>query len=510
MTTFTSNNVEWEPTTAIVQEMPVVIVTADAFAHEHTSEIENTNTIKDIQTEGGVVHGISHEFSLEVQTVGEFVPEHAFEIESVSAVEEMPLEEEVVCGIASELDLEEQTETASELVPEIAWELQNVSRVRDIPFEEEMVCGIAQQLSVEEETVSELVPEIALELQNVSAVTDIPFEEEMVCGIALESSLGEQAVSSDSAVPEFACEVENIMAVLEIPLEDEIGCGIAQEFSSGHQSVSAFTQEFASEEVNETPLKEEMVNVIAHQVSTEITSVSPEVESFNKVTSDVPLLVDSSAKESSTSFSLETQAFATPVEKSSAKSCSLGLNVEAHEFVPQKTGFPELASFGGVSDGGAAAFKNRGKTEADGEVEKPIRLNARAKEFVPSKQVHIHEESSGGVSGRTAAVPTREDTGSATSQRSLSVFAREFVPCNFQNNAAVHPNHSNAPTMAPVYRPAAPRPAPGFRSRGQAGIQHRLPSGRFLPHHPRVRPRFNGGQQVSPHVMTPHWSTTDR
>ena len=509
MTTFKSNNVEWEPTTAIVQEIPVVMVTADAFAHEHTSEIESTNAIKDIQTEGEVVHGISHEFSLEVQNVGEFVPEHAFEIESVSAVEEMPLEEEVVCGIASELSLEEQTETASELVPEIAWELQNVSRVRDIPFEDEMVCGIAQQLSVEEETVSELVPEIALELQNVSAVTDIPFEEEMVCGIALESSLGEQAVSSDSAVPEFACEVKNIIAVQEIPLEDEIVCGIAQEFSSGQQSVSAFTQEFAIEEVNETPLEEEMVNAIAHKVSTEITSESPEVEPFNKVTSDVPLLVESSAKGSSTSISLET----TPAgKKSSAKTCSLGLNVKAREFVLPKTRFPELASF--VRDGGAAAFKNRGKTGADGEVEKPIKLNARAKEFVPSKQVHIHEEfertSSGGISGRTAALPTREDTGSATSQRSLSVFAREFIPSNLQNNAAVHPNRSNAPTMAPVYRPAAPRPAPGARPRGQAGIQHRLPSGRFLLHHSRVRPRFNGAQQVSPHVMRPRWSTTDR
>ena len=561
MPTFTSDNVEWEPTTTIVQEIPVVIVTADAFAHEHASEIESTNAIKEIQTEGEVVHGITHEFSLEVQTVSEFVPEHAFEIESISAVKEiplkeeivcgishvfsseeqtvgefipehsfeieslssvkeMPLEEEIVCGIASELILEEQTETASELVPEIAFGLQNVSAGRDIlGFEEEMVCEIAQELSLEEETASELVPEIALELQNVSAVRDIPFEAEMVCGIAQELSLGEKTVSSDSAVPEFACEIENISAVQEIPFEDKIVYGVVQEFFSEQQTVSASTQEFAIEEeavketVNETPLEEEMVNVIAHEVSTEITSASPAVEPLNKVISDVPLLVDSSAKECSTSISLKTKAFATPAEKGSAKSCSLGLNAEAHEFVPQKTRFPELESFGGVSDG-AAAVKNKEKTWANGEVEEPIRLNARAKEFVPSKQVHIHEEfrrtSSGGVSGRTAAVPTREETGSATSQRSLNVYAREFVPSNFRGNGAVHANHSNAPARAPVYRPAAPRPAPGFRPRGQNGILHRLPSGRFLRHHPRVRLRFQGNQQVSPHAMTPRWSTTDR
>ena len=305
----------------------------------------------------------------------------------------------------------------------------------------------------------------------------------------------------------------NISTVQEIPFEDEIVCGVAQEFSSGQQTVSAFTQEFAIEEeavketVNETPLEEEMVNVIAHEVSTEITSVSAEVEPLNKIISNVPLLVDSSAKECSTSISLETKVFVTPAEKGFAKSCSLELNAEAHEFVPQKTRFPELASVGGASDG-AAAVKNREKTGANGEVEEPIRLNARAKEFVPSKQEHIHEEfkrtSSGGVSGRTAAVPTREDTGSATSQRSLNVFAREFVPSNFQSNAAVQP------VRDPVYRPAAPRLAPGFRPRGQAGILHRLPSGRFLPHHPRVRPRFQGDQQVSPHVMTPRWSTTER
>ena len=550
MTTFTSNNVEWEPTTSTVQEIPVVIVTADAIAHEHASEIESTNTIKEIQTEGEVVHGIAHEFSLEVQTVSEFVPEHAFEIESISAVKEfplkeetvcgishefsseeqtvrefipehafeiesvssavkeMPLEEEIVCGIVSELSLEEQTETSSELVPEIALELQNVSAVRDMPSEEEMVCGIASEQSVEEETASELVPEIPLELQNVSTVRDIPFEEEMVCGIAQELSLGEQtAVSSDSAVPEFACEIENISAVQEIAFEDQIVCGVSQELCSEQQTVSVSTHEFTIEleDVNETvteiPLEQEMVNVIAHEVSTDITSVSPAVEPLNKVIIDVPLHVDSSAKESSTSISLETKAIATPDEKSSAKSCSLGLNAEAREFIPQKTRFPELASFNGVSDGGAAAVKNREKTGADGEVVEPVRLNVWAKEFIPS---------SGGVSGRTAAVPTREDTGSATSQRSLNVFAREFVPSNFHNNAAVHPNHSNAPTMAPVYRPAAPRTAPSFRSRSQAGIQHRLPSGRFLPHHPRVRPRFQGDQQVSPHVMRPRWSTTDR
>ena len=298
------------------------------------------------------------------------------------------------------------------------------------------------------------MPEITLELQNDSAVRDIPFEEEMVCGIAQELSLGEQTVSSDSVVPEFACEIEQSSADREIPFEDEIVCGIAQEFSSVQQTVSAFTQEFAIEKeavketVNETRLEEEMVDVIAHEVLTEITSVSPAVEPLNKVISDVPLLVDNSAKESSTSISLETKAFATPAEKGSGKSCSLGLNAEGHEFVPQKTRFPELASFGGVSNG-AAAVKSREKTGTNGEVEEPIRLKARDKEFVPSKQVHIHEEfertSSRGVSGRTAAVPIREDTGSATSQRSLNVFAREFVPFNFQSNAALHPNHGNQP-----------------------------------------------------------------
>ena len=351
-------------------------------------------------------------------------------------------------------------------MPEITLELQNVSAARDNPFEEEMVCGIASELSVEEETVNELLLEIALELQNVNAVGDIPFEEEMVCGIAQELSLGEQtAVSSGSAVPEFACEIESISAVQEIPFEDEIVCEVAQEFSSEQQTaVSASTYEFAmeKEDVNETvteiPLEEEMVNVIAHEVSTEITSASAEVESLNKVISDVPLLVDISTKESSTSISLETKAFATPDEKSSAKGCSLGLNAEAHEFVPQKTRVAELASFGRVSDGGAAAVNKREKTGAVGEVEEPVRLNARAKEFVPS---------SGGVSGETACVPNREDTGSAKSERSLNVFAREFVPCNFQSNAAVHLNYSNAPAMAPVYRPASPRPAPGFRPRGQ-------------------------------------------
>ena len=304
-------------------------------------------------------------------------------------------------------------------------------------------------------------------------------------------------------VPEFACEIENISAVKEIPFEDEIVCGVAQEYSSEQQTVSASTQEFAIEEeavhetVNETPLEEEMVDGTVHEVSTEITPVSPEVETFNNVIGDVPLLIDSSAKECSTSISLETKAFATPAEKSSAKCCSLGLNAEAHEFVPQKTRFPELASFGGVSDGGAAAVKKREKTGADGEVEDAVRLNARAKEFVPS---------SGGVSGGTAGMPNREDTGSAKSERSLNIFAREFVPSNFQSNAAVHPNHSNAPAVASVYRPASPRPAPGFRPRGQAGIQRRPPAGRFPPNHPRVRPRFHGAQQV----MRPRWSTTDR
>ena len=519
MTTFTSNNVGWEPTTAIVQEIPVVIVTADAFAHERASEIESTNAIKEIQTEGKVVHGIAHEFSLEVQTVSEFVSEHVFEIESISAVKEIPLKEEIVCGISHELSSEEQT--VGEFIPEHSFEIESVSAVEEMPLEEEIVCGIASELSLEEqtETASELVPEIALELQNISSVRDIPFEEEMVCGIAQELGLGEQTVTSDSAVPELACEIENISAVQEISFEDEIVRGIAQEFSSGQQTVSAFTQEFAIEEeavnetFNETLLEEEMVNVISQEVSREITSGSAEVEHLNKVISDVTLLVDSSAKECSTSISLKTKAFATPAGKGSAKSCSLGLNAKAHEFVPQKTRFPELASFGEVSDG-AAAVKNREKTGANGEFEEPIRLNARAKEFVPSKQVHIHEEfkrtSSGGVSGRTAAVPTREDTGSATSQRSLNVFAREFVPSNFQSNAAVHANHSNAPARVPVYRPATPRPAPGFRPRGQTGILHRLPSGRFLRHHPRVRLRFQGDQQVSPHVMTPRWSTTDR
>ena len=107
MTTFTSKYVEWKPTTAIVQEIPVVMVTADAFAHEHASEIESTNTVIEIRTEGEVVHGIAYEFSLEVQTVSEFVPEHAFEIESISAVKEIPLKEEIVCGISHEFSSEE-------------------------------------------------------------------------------------------------------------------------------------------------------------------------------------------------------------------------------------------------------------------------------------------------------------------------------------------------------------------------------------------------------------------
>ena len=103
-------------------------------------------------------------------------------------------------------------------------------------------------------------------------------------------------------------------------------------------------------------------------------------------------------------------------------------------------------------------------------------------------------------------MPNRGGTGSAKSERSLNVFAREFVPSNFQSNAAVHPNHSNAPAMDPAYRPASPRPAPGFRPRGQAGIQHRPPAGRFPPNHSRVRPRFHGAQQV----MRPRWSTNEK
>ena len=199
---------------------------------------------------------------------------------------------------------------------------------------------------------------------------------------------------------------------------------IAREISSEEQTVSASTHEFVIEEeavdetTNEIPLEEEIVNVIAHEVSTEIPPVSAEVEPpSKKATSDVPLLVDSSAKECSTSISLETKAVAIPAEKISAKHCPLGLNAEANEFVPQKTRFPELVSFGhadGVSDG-TAAVKNRDKTAVDASrVHDPAGLNAKAKEFVPS---------SGGASGGIVAVPSE-----LLSERSLNVFAREFVP----------------------------------------------------------------------------------
>ena len=187
--------------------------------------------------------------------------------------------------------------------------------------------------------------------------------------------------------------------------------------------------------------------------------------------------------ECSTSISLETKAFAIPAEKSSAKHCSLELNAEANEFVLRKTRFPELVSFGhvdGVSDG-TATVREKTAVDAGRVQDHPAGLNARGNEFVPPSR---------GASGGTVAVPS----GSDKSERSLNVFAREFVPSNFQSNAAVHP--SNVPAMAPVYRPASPRPPPEFRPRDQAVIQRRLPSGRFLPIHPRVRPRFHGAQQV--------------
>ena len=493
MNTFTCSDGESEPTTAIVQEIPVVIVTVDESAHKLALQNESITTVKEIQTEGEIIHGIAHELSLEVQTAKEFVPEFAVEIENISAV-------------------------------------------REIPFEEEIVCGITHEISLEEQTVSEIVPEIAIEVQNVSSVRDIPFEEEIVCGITQELSLEEETVNRDFAVPEIACGIERISAcaVKEIPFEHETVRRIPNEISSEEQTVSTSTHELAIEEeavdetTNEIPLEEEMVNVMSCEISTEIPLESAEVEpAFNKVISDdVPLLVDSSAKKCPTSISLETKAFATPAEKSFVKSCSVGMNAKTNEFVPQKTRLSKLTSFGGVSDGTATepTVKNRVKTTVDvaGKVEDPVELNARAKEFVPSSGgasggtvAAKHREktvvglnartkefvpSSGGASGGIVVVPS----GSDKPERSLNAFAREFVPSNFRSNAAVHPN--NAPVMAPVYRPASPRPATGFRPRGQAVIQRRLPSGRFLPIHPRVRPRFHGPQQV----MRPRWSTADR
>ena len=511
--------------------------------------------IKAISFEEDKVSGvITHPLALEDEIVSVLTPELTVKANAVNHVNEVVVEEVKELCNSQDLALKEN-------VCEEEADLSNLEEtkyeVREILSEEVKVDKIVQELVVDKEQVSKIVPDIAAETESISQVK---VSGDRVFGITHEINLKEGIVRKLTS--ECVHDLETIKDLIEIPVEksgqeihlekptgsepNERTPESVQEVKEDHfedvtvehsfdeppedkQDVRECTHEDASDIEGVTNVNGEILLEEELHSNSDKTSLQPKCESHSELEkhktvkdkdvdcssvrgcsleekNDLPdknpqrVVVsanisegESSAKDSYQIVSLSSQPSHKLEDATSTERCSLELNASAKEFVPRKVFISESSLRG--EDRGPSIMKDSEQTGADKHPKNEGRFNAEAKEYIPSTQVRLCEN-------KTA--------GNSLSENTSSMFAGEFVPSYVNTNAASHSrfphqiNHASA--MRPVYRPAPPRPVPGFRPRGHARMQHRRRAGRFPPNQPRMRFR----PRNPPHnVRWPPWSTFD-
>ena len=453
----------------IVQELVIDREQVSKIVPDIADETDSISQVKEIQVAGDRVFGITHEISLKEGNVRKLTSECAHDLETIKEVKEIPVEKSV-----QEFYSEKPTELNAQTPDSDQVEKEN-------HFEDTKVEHSSDESTKDKQDVRECTNKNASDIESITSE-------------AGEILLGKDVPGMNSDKTSLKPSYKSEPGGSKEKQEEHNG---VREYLQENQTVNLVTGDISVEDVgvgNESFSKnDEMIGEVKDVLIIEEKNDPPDKNPKGAVVSGKIWEVENSPKDSYQTTNFTAQPSHNLDKETSTKRYSTELNASAKEFVPGKIFTPE--SFFRGADDGPSSMKNIEKTGAHKHSKNESRLNAEAKEYVPSTQARLCEV-------RVA--------GNSQSENILSMFAGEFVPSHVNTNAASHPRFphqiTHAPAMRPVYRPAPPRPAPRFRPRGHARMQHRRPAGRFPPNQPRMRFRPRNPPN---NVRWPSWSSFD-
>ena len=220
-------------------------------------------TLSDVPSEDDKLSDKVHECTLEWETVSAVQPEIAMEFENVTAVTEIHSQEEVVSVVAHEFGEAKKKNSAVKLVSDFAIELESVRGATEVHVQEELINVTAEDL------VAEAITRTLTELESASLVEDVASEaEKTISGVTCE--LTDSVIEPESEDPEVHESVKETLS--DVPSEDDKLSNKAYECTLEWETVGVIQPEITVEfenvtAVTEMCLKQEVVPVVAHEVS---------------------------------------------------------------------------------------------------------------------------------------------------------------------------------------------------------------------------------------------------
>ena len=220
-------------------------------------------TLSDVPSEDDKLSNKACECTLEWETVSAVQPEIAMEFENVTAVTEIHSQEEVVSVVAHEFGEAKKKNSAVKLVSDFAIELESVRGATEVHVQEELINVTAEDL------VAEAITRSLTELESASLVEDIASEaEKTISGVTCE--LTDSVIEPESEDPEVHESVKETLS--DVPSEDDKLSNKAYECTLEWETVGVIQPEITVEfenvtAVTEMCLKQEVVPVVAHEVS---------------------------------------------------------------------------------------------------------------------------------------------------------------------------------------------------------------------------------------------------
>ena len=219
--------------------------------------------LSDVPSEDDKLSDKVHECTLEWETVSAVQPEIAMEFENVTAVTEIHSQEEVVSVVAHEFGEAKKKNSAVKLVSDFAIELESVRGATEVHVQEELINVTAEDL------VAEAITRTLTELESGSLVEDVASEaEKTISGVTCE--LTDSVIEPESEDPEVHESVKETLS--DVPSEDDKLSNKAYECTLEWETVGVIQPEITVEfenvtAVTEMCLKQEVVPVVAHEVS---------------------------------------------------------------------------------------------------------------------------------------------------------------------------------------------------------------------------------------------------
>ena len=220
-------------------------------------------TLSDVPSEDDKLSNKVHECTLEWETVSAVQPEIAMEFENATAVTEINSQEEVVSVVAHEFGEAKKENSAVKLVSDFAIELESVRGATEVHVQEELIDVTAEDL------VAEAITRTLTELESASLVEDVASEaEKTISGVTCE--LTDSVIEPESEDPEVHESVKETLS--DVPSEDDKLSNKAYECTLEWETVGVIQPEITVEfenvtAVTEMCLKQEVVPVVAHEVS---------------------------------------------------------------------------------------------------------------------------------------------------------------------------------------------------------------------------------------------------